>query len=100
DWPEPGVTLIVEVPLFSRTLPTVWVEEAVPLPRKLTVPPLRIRPLALPRRLVLLMPVLSRARVPPWLTMRFGEDSSAPLPLRVSVRPLAVVLPLTVVLPL
>src|SRR5437016_849613 len=50
DWPAPLAAAIVELPLFRVTVPSVWLEEVVALPRKLRVPPLSAIPVELPMR--------------------------------------------------
>ncbi len=90
----PGVTLIVDVPVFSMMAAQGLGGAALALPRKLTVPPLRIRPLALPRLVPLLVPVLIQRKRTALVDDDVRQDSSAPAPFRVKVPPLTMVLPL------
>src|SRR4051794_25309078 len=69
-WPEPGLTLTVELPAPRFRLCRASIEGAVPLPVKVSEPPLRLIGMVSAMRLVLLLALLSRTKAPPVLTVR------------------------------
>jgi hypothetical protein len=97
-----GVMVIVELPPWGTgtRVPTVMAptasdELAVPLPRRVSVPPLRFRAGAPTRRPPATLAVASsRVSVPPWLSvMALVAVREPAVPVNFSVPPLTVVVP-------